>query len=350
MPLVTDPTETRGLIRIFQERRVTLPCFCTENVWTTEAILRAALEAGRKFGLAHPTVCVGFTASYPPRSNISNYLACADPALGLQAVLKDLELLVAPGSPYESCRVLPALDHGQPDADRAWLEDEADRFAIVMFDASALPFEENVGRTAAYVRRMRDRVVTEGAADELKEAASAGDAFNLTTAAQARRFVSETGCDLIVANVGTEHRAAAAGRGRYARERVREIAAAVGPRLVIHGTSCLGDADLSTLPHDGVLKVNVWTIIERKGAEAVARWVMENLGHAVRPEVIRQMVADGLLGRAFSDGALSERLGEAVGPRLDTFPLVNLRRRWVETVSRELVRYFEMFGHARLAE
>jgi len=350
MPLVTDPGETRNLIARFQDRRVALPCFCTENLWTTEAILRAAVQAGRRFGLPRPPVCVGFTAGYHARSNLDGYLECAEPSLGLRAVLGDLELLTSRDGPYRDVQALPALDHGQPDADRPLLEGQADALAIVMFDGSALPLEENMARTADYVTRMHERVVVEGAVDELKEAALGGDAFGLTTVEQAERFLAETGCDLIVANVGTEHRAAEAGRGRYDGARARAIAQAVGPRLVLHGTSCLGDADLSMLPRDGVVKVNIWTIIERKGAEAAARHVLGALGHMVSADVVEELVREGLLGSAFaSEEALRERFG-AVGPRLDTFPLLNLRRRWIESVSRELLRYFEMFGYARLAQ
>jgi len=334
MPLITDPAETRELLALLQSRHAAMPCFCTENRWTTEAILCAARAAGEKFGLPAPPVIVGFTSGYPGRSNMNNYMACADRALGLEAILSDLKLLTSKDSPYGECRVLPALDHGQPDADSRLLEEHADRFAMVMFDASALPFEENLERTADYVSRMSGRVVVEGAVDELKEAAQGGGAFGLTTVEQAERFVSETGCDLIVPNVGTEHRAAEAGKAQYHGERAREIAAAVGPRLVLHGTSCLGRSDVSMLPKDGIVKVNIWTIIEVRGAEAVVEHVRENAGRMVAPELLEGM----------------QTSGDAAGPQLDTFPLVNLKRRWVDKVSGELAHYFEMFGYGRLAE
>ena len=42
MSIVSDPAETRFFIRTLQQRGVAVPCFCTENPWTTEAVLRAA--------------------------------------------------------------------------------------------------------------------------------------------------------------------------------------------------------------------------------------------------------------------------------------------------------------------
>ena len=322
-----------------------MPCFCTENSWTTEAILRATTIAGERFGIPDPAVCVGFTAGYHGRSLLSNYLACGNMRVAFEALLSDLEILAAADGPYGACRAFPVLDHGQPDVDSDLLEDCVDRVAFVMFDGSELPFGENIRRTARYVEHFSDRVVVEGAVDELKDAAADGGAFELTTPEQAERFLRETGCDLIVPNVGTEHRAEQAGKAQYHGHRAREIAELVGPRLVLHGTSCLGDADLTRLPTDGIVKVNIWTIIERKGAEQVARHVLQHLGHMVAPDVIRELVQTGELGDAFnSQTRLQQRYGEDVRPRLDTFPLANLRNRWVERTAETLARYFEMFG------
>ena len=345
MPIVTDPAETRRFLETLRQCRAAVPCFCTENSWTTEAVLQATKAAGLRFGIAQPPVCLAFTAGYPGRRNLSNYWACGDQKLGLSGVLGDLRVLTAPDGPYASCRVFPHLDHGQPEADRWLLEGHVDEFAMVMFDASAFPFEENIARTAAYVERFGDRVVIEGAADELKAAGSGGAAFPLTTPEQAKRFVQGTGCDLIVPNVGTEHRAAQAGRAAYSGGRAREIAAAVGPRLVLHGTSCLGESDLSGLPGDGFVKVNVWTIVEKMGAHEVCRYVLTHARRLMDPARVEELTAEGLLGeRAGSPH------GEAAppGPDLDYFPLINLRAAWVRAVSAMLVRYFEMLGYARL--
>jgi len=350
MPIITDPARTRSLLNEFRSKQVAIPCFCTENAWTTEAVLEATTAAGRRFGIAEPPVSISFCSGYSARQHLQNYRVCGIHRVGLESLLADLRAMTAPDGPYAACRVLPMLDHGQPEADRWLLEERLDIFALVMFDASHYPLEENRRRTAEYVKRFGDRVVIEGAVDELKEARNAGEAFEMTTPQEAARFLEETGCDLIVPNVGTEHRAAEAGLAQYRRDRARQIAEAVGPNLVLHGTSCMGQADLSSIPFDGFVKVNVWTIIEKTGARAVADWVLENVGRLVDRQRVEELVCQGVLGeRVISPDYVEERFGGRIGPDLDYFPLMNLQRSWVAKVSRTLERYFEMFGYARLA-
>ena len=350
MPIITDPVETRAALDLLRSRQVAIPCFCTENAWTTEAILEATVAAGERFGIAEPPVSISFCSGYSAREHLKNYRVCGRHPFGLESVLADLRALLSPEGPYAGCRVLPMLDHGQPEADRWLLEGRPDIFALVMFDASHYPLEENMRRTAEYVRRFGDRVVIEGAVDELKEARAGGEAFEMTTPDEAARFLEATGCDLIVPNVGTEHRAAQAGKAEYRRERAREIADAVGPRLVLHGTSCMGDADLSNVPLDGFVKVNVWTIIETTGARAVVDYVLENFGRMVSGERVEELVSRGTLGGAVTGEAyVNEHFGGRIAPDLDYFPLMNLQRAWVAKVSGVLERYFEMFGYARLA-
>jgi len=349
MPIVTDPAETRALLEALRRRQVALPCFCTENPWTTEAVLEATAAAGERFGLAEPPVSLSFCGSYPARQHLANYWFCGRPRLGFRGVLDDLRALTTPEGPYRSCRVYPMLDHGQPEGDEWMLRERPEQFAMVMFDASHWPLEENIRRTADYVSRFRERVVIEGAVAELKEARHGGEAFAMTTPEQAARFLERTGCDLIVPNVGTEHRAAEAGRARYSPERARQIAGAVGPRMVLHGTSCMGEADLSGVPRDGFVKVNVWTIIEKTGAEQIVEFALQNVGNLVGHDVAERLAGEGLLAReALSPRRIREQFGGHVGPDLDSFPLVNLRDAWVRGVARVLERYFEMFGYERL--
>ncbi|MFW6189939.1 MAG: class II fructose-bisphosphate aldolase [Planctomycetota bacterium] len=351
MPIITDPDRTRAMLEELRGRQVALPCFCTENAWTTEAVLEATVAAGERYGLPRPPVSISFCSCYPARQHLKNYRVCGRHELGLESLLADLRTLTDTGGPYANCRVFPMLDHGQPEADRWLLEDRLDVFAMVMYDASHQPFEENLRSTADYVQRFGDRVVVEGAVAELKEAAAAGEAFQMTGPERAARFLSETGCDLIVPNVGTEHRAAEAGKARYHPEVARELREAVGHRMVLHGTSCMGEAGLGGVPFDGFVKVNVWTIIETTGARAVVDWVMQNLGNLLPRERLEELVEDGLCGpRVLSPEHVEEWFGGEVGPKLDYFPLSNLQRRWVGEVSEQLERYFEMFGYERLAE
>jgi fructose/tagatose bisphosphate aldolase len=350
MPRVTDPSETRALLEALRAAGAAVPCFCTENQWTVEAVLAAAAAAGERHGLAAPPVFLAFTAGYHGRQNLAHYWTCGDQRLAFRAVLNDLDVLLSGDSPYATCRVFLHLDHGQPGEDRWLLRDHVDEFAMVMFDASGLPLDENVALTAGYVREFGDRTVVEGAVDELKEAGDEGDAFDLTTPEQAARFLRDTGCDLIVPNVGTEHRASAAGVARYAAERAREIRDAVGPRLVLHGTSCLADGDLRGLPGDGFVKINVWTAIERAGGAQTAEFALENAGLLLDEGRFMELADRGAIGeRSASPEHIASAWGGRVGPRLDAFPLINLRRAWVGRVAGMLGTYFDLLGYGRLA-
>ena len=134
MSVVADPHEIRALLSTLRERRVALACFCTENSWTTEAILRAAVTAAGTMRLKAVPVCVAFTGAYPQRSHLGNYWVGGDLELGFRSVMADIWSLAGEGGPYGACTALPQLDHGQPDGDRGILENHADELAIVMFD------------------------------------------------------------------------------------------------------------------------------------------------------------------------------------------------------------------------
>ena len=351
MPIVTDPQRTRELLDELRERRVALPCFCTENSWTTETILKAARTAGRRFGLADPPVSIAFTGGYPARQNLGNYWECSDQQMGFDGLMSDLRTLMDERGPYAHCLVYPMLDHGQPDEDRWLLEDRLEEFAMVMFDASHSPLEENIRRTARYVEAHSDRVVIEGAVAELKEAREEVTAPAMTTPEQAKRFLDETGCDLIVPNVGTEHRAAEAGHAHYDGGRAREISDLAGRKLVLHGTSCMGQADLSAVPGDGFVKVNVWTIIEKTGARKMVEYVLRNVGHLVERDEVDELIEEGLLGERLSNPEfIDEQFEGDIGPHLDYFPIVELRERWVQEVAETLGRYSVMFGYERLGD
>ncbi len=350
MPIVTDAGKTRAMLDELRERQVAMPCFCTENAWTTEAILEACRAAAERHGLVDLPVSISFCNTYHGRQHTQNYRFCGRHEFGLTSLLADLRALLSPEGPYAKIRVFPMLDHGQPEGDEELLEERLDIFSMVMFDASSFSFEDNIRRTADYVERHGQEVVIEGAVAELKEAWEQGEAFAMTTAEQAARFIQETGVDLIVPNVGTEHRAAEAGVARYHGQQARAIREQVGHNMVLHGTSCMGEADLSHVPLEGFVKVNVWTIIETTGAEATVDYVLEEVGNLLGRDRVEELVREDLLGaRYLTPRYVDERFGGEIAPKLGSFPLCNLQRAWVSRVAAVLEHYFDMFGYDRLA-
>jgi fructose-bisphosphate aldolase class II len=280
MPLVRDYNEVKDIYQEAGELGTALPVFCAEDRETLEAILASALKMSEETGVKNLPIIPAWTCRYPGRGQMTLMTACGDPVLGTKMMFSDLELFMGENSPYRHLRVLPHLDHAFPWLDGDILNDFADQFASVMFDASEKPFEENMRLTAEYVERMKGKVVIEGAVDEIYESGGEGEKNEATTVAQAQEFLSKTGVDIIVPNVGTEHRATA-DQVNYRSERAREISNAVGKIMCLHGTSSVKPQDLSSLPADGFVKINVYTTLAVHGGQALAREVMDNLENII---------------------------------------------------------------------
>jgi fructose-bisphosphate aldolase class II len=343
MPLVTDYQEVKDTYREAAELGVALPALCAEDRETVEAILAAAAEVGRKIGVPHLPVIVSWTGRYPPRPQATFVAACGDPMLGSRLVLSDLEVFASEGSPYADLRIMPHLDHAWPWLDPDLLEGLVDRLASVMCDASLRPFDENIALTAKYVEQVRGRVLVEGAVDELPESGEAEPAMALTTVEQARRFVAETGVDMIVPNVGTEHRATA-DQVAYRGDRAREISEAVGPVLCLHGASSLKEADYGRIAGDGIVKVNIFTTLAMSGGVAVTQYVLENLTGALPADDLRALVERGVLGPAVLEG-----LARGEGRRLAAAVNAGRRDAWFECLKGRCVAIMEQFGYGRYA-
>jgi fructose/tagatose bisphosphate aldolase len=165
---------------------------------------------------------------------------------------------------------------------------------MIMYDASALPFEDNIKLTAEFIEKHGHEIVIEGACDEIVDAT--GDTRpELTTPEQAIRYLNQTRADFIVANLGTEHRASAADL-KYHGDLAREISKLTGTKLVLHGTSSVGNDQVKNLFNDGIAKVNIWTILERNSAPVLFEDMVKNASKITGADKTEAMVKAGLLG------------------------------------------------------
>jgi len=326
MPIVTDYSAVKEVYQDATERGVGLPCFCAEDRETLEAILAAALKTAEAIGVPDLPILAAWTSRYPARAQMTVLTACGEAVLGTELVLSDLAAFMGPTSPYHRLRVLPHLDHAFPWLDGDILNNFTDRFASVMCDASEKQLAENIRITAEYADRMRGRVVIEGAVDEIFESGGDDQKNEPTTVAQAEEFLRNTGVDIIVPNVGTEHRATAE-QIVYRSDRAREISAAVGKILCLHGTSSVKPEDLPKLPRDGFVKINIYTTLAVHGGKAVGRAVLDNLGNVFSGDELRELVQGGVLGAAVlaegfgnTDGEIKPKLAHVVNaPRRDAW-------------------------------
>jgi fructose-bisphosphate aldolase class II len=149
------------------------------------------------------------------------------------------------------------LDH----ATDASLVDEAIElgFGSVMFDASTMPYTENVAVTAEIVRRCHDRGLdVEAELGEIggKDGVHAPGAR--TEPEEARAFVEATGLDALAVAVGTSH-AMTERHVALDLELISALRAAVPVPLVLHGSSGVPDQELVRAVEAGMTKINIAT-------------------------------------------------------------------------------------------
>jgi fructose-bisphosphate aldolase class II len=294
MPLILNRQQVLDIYAKSAQRKWVIPTFNSENLTTTEAILSASLDYSRKIGKPDLPVTIGITNQYSHRSQSVYYTHTRQWDIGLRLFLADINVLTSEGSPFEKLNVMIHLDHTQWDADKPLLEWDMNRFSMIMYDASALPFDENIRLTAEFTGKHGKTIVVEGACDEIVDA-TGDERSDLTTVEQAVKYLNQTGADFIVANLGTEHRASAADL-KYHGDRAREISKLTGPKLVLHGTSSVSNDQVRNLFTDGIAKVNIWTILERNTAPVLFEDMVRNAALITGSEMTEQMIGNGLLG------------------------------------------------------
>lgn len=140
----------------------------------------------------------------------------------------------------------------------------------IVVDGAKLPMEENLKLTkdvVAYARASGRDVVIEaelgyiGTSSKLHDELPEGVTVeNLTTVEDAKRFVSETQVDCFAPAIGNVHGMLKnAAEPRLHPERVKEISAAIGLPLVLHGASGNTPEDIRACIEAGVALVHINT-------------------------------------------------------------------------------------------
>jgi ketose-bisphosphate aldolase len=147
-------------------------------------------------------------------------------------------------------------------------------YSSVMYDGSALPFEQNLERTAAVVARAHaEGVWVEGELGALagdEDASTDSTATQLTDPLQAADFAARTGVDALAVAVGTVHGFSAVPM-QVDIDRLTTIAAGTSTPLVLHGASGLPDDNLTAAVRAGVVKVNVNAELRKAHRDALAQ-------------------------------------------------------------------------------
>ena len=145
-------------------------------------------------------------------------------------------------------------------------------FTGVMYDGSALSYEENVANTKIAVAMAKEyganveAEIGTLASREDGGAAAAGPVY--TDPDLAVKFCAETGIDALAPSFGTAH-------GIYKAkpvldlERVKVISEKTGLPLVMHGGSGVSDEDYRKAIHNGIRKINYYSYMAKAGVSAV---------------------------------------------------------------------------------
>ena len=136
-------------------------------------------------------------------------------------------------------------------------------FTSVMFDGSALPYEENIAGTVEICRAAHALGASVEA--ELGHVGNAqdgnGESSQYTDPQQAVDFIAKTGVDALAVAIGTAH-------GQYREKpvldisrlaKLYEVSRPTGTPLVLHGGSGLSDEDFRNTIENGIRKVNICT-------------------------------------------------------------------------------------------
>jgi fructose/tagatose bisphosphate aldolase len=298
MPLITSRNEVLKIYSEAAKNKWVIPSICTENTTTTESILAATLQLGSELGIENLPITIAVTNNYSHRAQTVNYSHTRNWEIGLKLFLSDLRILTEKGSPYSKLRVMIHLDHVQPDLDKDLLSWDMSQFSSIMFDASALIFEENIRLTAQFAKDHRSEIAIEGACDEINEAGNGYDPdSSLTTPEKAVDYLSRTGVDFMVANLGTEHRASASVL-KYRDDLARSIKEKVGEIMVLHGCSSVASGQLADIFNDGIAKVNIWTILERNSSAILFENLVNHATEIAGKQAVERLIKEGILGNS----------------------------------------------------
>lgn len=142
-------------------------------------------------------------------------------------------------------------------------------FSSVMFDASALAYEENVAATAAIVRQCHDAGLdAEAELGEVGGKDGVHAAGARTRPEEAKAFVAATGVDALAVAVGTSH-AMTERHVALDLELISALRAAVPVPLVLHGSSGVPDEELLRAVAAGMTKINIATHLNRVFTDSV---------------------------------------------------------------------------------
>lgn len=277
MPFIKERSKALEIFSALAEKKISMGIFCTASHWNTEAVIKAASDFAGERGIKNIPVTIAMTYNYRHMSQATRITYSKNPQTGFLSVYDYVKRLTDGAyAPYPNVCALLHLDHADPEVDEWALEEGAKYLTSAMFDAQRYPVKKNIEMTKSYVERHGKDIIIEGIMDELSVLGSI-KTHDGDYAARAVEYFGSTGIDFLVADLGTEQQSTAGTGVSFLRDRALEMTKALGgkPRLVLHGTSSLDEAQMRELPHCGIARVNMWTRIVRESGQYAGRLLRE---------------------------------------------------------------------------
>lgn len=162
-------------------------------------------------------------------------------------------------------------------------------YDAVIFDGAKVSHEENIKITkkvVEYARSVNPEIIIEAElgnigqsskiVDEIPEGVATDEDF-LTNVEEAKRFVEETGVDLLAPAVGNMHGILKGGKNpEIDSDRIKEIREATGVPLVLHGGSGISDEDFVKAIKSGISIIHINTEIRLAYRDGVKKSLEDN--------------------------------------------------------------------------
>jgi fructose-bisphosphate aldolase class II len=257
----------KRILEVAEKKRYAIPCINTPNVETIRAIIEAAEELNTPIIIDHAEV--------------------HDKVIPLERIGPEM-------IKYAKEASVPVCVHLDHATDYTFVM-RAIRigFPSIMYDCSALPFEENVRRVKEFVKIAHELDITVEAElgvmtsteEDSHEDAESRVLTNedikkfFTDPQEAKAFAEETGCDALAVCFGTLH-------GIYAEtpvldiERVSAIRAVLprNCRVVMHGASGVEFSEVQKAINAGCSKINYYSYMAKATTKYVGDRIAETAG------------------------------------------------------------------------
>jgi fructose-bisphosphate aldolase class II len=261
-------------IQIAEEKKVAIGHFNISNIETLWAIFNAARSI-------NVPVIIGVSEG---ERNFIGVKQAAELVISIREEF-DYPIFINADHSYSFERVRDAVDAG---------------FDAIIFDGAELPFDENVKevfRCVEYVKKTRPNVLVEGelgfigkSSQVLESIPSGVTGETQTTPEDAKKFVEESGIDLLAPSVGNIHGIIKSGNPKLNIERIRDIRQAAGVPLVLHGGSGISDEDFKNAINAGISVIHINTEIRVAYQKALKLSLQDNPDETTPYKIMKPVV------------------------------------------------------------